>query len=212
VSRDHIQLFDESLIDDNPQLARDVLGFTTRYGHGLGWHYLLDLIWILKELNLPPRSTILDAGAGSGLLQYILIELGYNVVSVDMSAGRVVHPLAYKIARVEIAQENDDIHHHYIDHNEPKRVSAPSPAVPALPTPDVVSRVLQTPIGQVPRKALRLLTKPLRKSLSAAPVPTAPELLTPSYNVQPDVLEVEADSRPALRFHKADLRNMGGHR
>ncbi len=51
----------------------------------LGWHYYLDLAWIIRDVRntLPRGSLILDAGAGSGLLQFILSELGYNVISAD---------------------------------------------------------------------------------------------------------------------------------
>jgi SAM-dependent methyltransferase len=54
----------------------------------IGWHYLLDLAWMLREISrLPKGSLILDAGAGKGLAQFILADLGYNVISVDL-AGR----------------------------------------------------------------------------------------------------------------------------
>ena len=72
----------------------------------LGWHYYLDLAWIIREVRdaLPRGSLVLDAGAGSGLLQFILSELGYNVISVDFvdrgipvenkeRYGRIIHYL-----------------------------------------------------------------------------------------------------------------------
>jgi SAM-dependent methyltransferase len=50
----------------------------------IGWHYHLDLAWILKEIkHLPKGSLILDAGAGRGLTQFLLAKTGYNVISVD---------------------------------------------------------------------------------------------------------------------------------
>lgn len=52
---------------------------------GLGWHYLLDLPWaaneILREGSRP--SLVLDAGAGTGLMQWHLAEQGIDVISVD---------------------------------------------------------------------------------------------------------------------------------
>jgi hypothetical protein len=80
---DRIELLCESLIDEYPDLAMDVLGYSAKFGKGLGWHYVLDLIWILKEIDCPPGSLILDAGAGVGLLQYMLALKGYSVVGVD---------------------------------------------------------------------------------------------------------------------------------
>lgn len=54
------------------------------YQQGIGWHYHLDIAWLLNEMkDLPEGSTILDAGAGNGLIQYALLELGYNVVTTD---------------------------------------------------------------------------------------------------------------------------------
>lgn len=51
-----------------------------------GWHYDLDIIWILRRINesgLARGSTIIDAGAGLGITQFILASLGYNVLSLD---------------------------------------------------------------------------------------------------------------------------------
>ncbi|ABO18043.1 class I SAM-dependent methyltransferase [Prochlorococcus marinus] len=53
-----------------------------------GWHYDLDIIWILNKLieyDIKPGGWILDAGAGQGLLQFILASRGYNVISYDYS-------------------------------------------------------------------------------------------------------------------------------
>lgn len=56
----------------------------------VGWHYPLDLVWILHEVqaHVPPAATILDIGAGSGLLQYLLAASGYNVLSLDLLRRR----------------------------------------------------------------------------------------------------------------------------
>ena len=48
-----------------------------------GWHYDLDHIWILNELEaagLAKGATIIDAGAGQGIMQYLLAARGYNVI------------------------------------------------------------------------------------------------------------------------------------
>lgn len=53
---------------------------------GIGWHYYLDLAWIINNVtHLPRGALILDAGAGVGLAQFILAEMGYNVISSDFS-------------------------------------------------------------------------------------------------------------------------------
>ena len=80
-----MHIMTEDLIDEMPQIALDVMGFSQKFQIQLGWHYLLDLSWILERLQaLPIPSRILDAGAGNGLLQYILASMGHSVVSVDV--------------------------------------------------------------------------------------------------------------------------------
>jgi SAM-dependent methyltransferase len=49
-----------------------------------GWHYLLDLTWIVENLGPVDGRQILDAGAGMGLMQWFLIEQGAaEVISAD---------------------------------------------------------------------------------------------------------------------------------
>jgi len=49
-----------------------------------GWHYLLDLAWIVENLGPVDGKQILDAGAGMGLMQWYLIESGVaEVISAD---------------------------------------------------------------------------------------------------------------------------------
>lgn len=53
---------------------------------GLGWHYLLDLSWIIGHLGPVSGKSILDAGAGWGVLQWYLCEQGAHVISVDRTS------------------------------------------------------------------------------------------------------------------------------
>jgi SAM-dependent methyltransferase len=49
-----------------------------------GWHYLLDLTWIAENLGPVSGKSIMDAGAGQGLMQWYLIEQGAaEVISAD---------------------------------------------------------------------------------------------------------------------------------
>jgi len=51
----------------------------------IGWHYIIDLIYIytqVKNLNKPLK--ILDAGGGDGPLQYLLLEMGFDVYNIDL--------------------------------------------------------------------------------------------------------------------------------
>ena len=51
-----------------------------------GWHYALDVVWVIRQIRsvLVPPATVLDVGAGSGPLQFVLASYGYNVLSVDL--------------------------------------------------------------------------------------------------------------------------------
>ena len=92
---DKIELISPDLLGyyDDIKLEIDYLASALR--RELGWHYILDLIWILKEieeLGISKNSTIIDAGAGKGILQYLLANRGYNVISVDFASRHVIIP------------------------------------------------------------------------------------------------------------------------
>jgi glycosyltransferase involved in cell wall biosynthesis len=83
---DKIELLTTELINENKELVEFIYQKSNEYKIGLGWHYILDLIWIIKKvLLLPQKALILDAGAGNGLLQFILSDLGYTVISADFA-------------------------------------------------------------------------------------------------------------------------------
>ena len=77
---------------DHNLLATQVICQIDRYkritARPNGWHYDLDIAWILHNLktaNIQPGATILDAGAGFGIFQFLLAGLGYHVISLDFS-------------------------------------------------------------------------------------------------------------------------------
>ncbi len=52
----------------------------------LGWHYVTDITWIYSQVKTWPRELkILDAGGGSGPIQFLLTELGFDVTNIDLS-------------------------------------------------------------------------------------------------------------------------------
>jgi SAM-dependent methyltransferase len=116
-----IEILTESLIDEHPELAMEVLATSSRLAVPLGWHYLLDLIWLLDELepkspqHLEPPFRILDVGAGMGLMQFMLADRGYEVISLDM---RDRNPAARFRDCYEFRQFAQDapIDHSYLDH------------------------------------------------------------------------------------------------
>ena len=67
----------------------------------VGWHYFLDFAWILRKIRgLPSGSLILDAGAGTGLAQFLLLELGYNVISVDLCERKLTRAQTDKYSEI----------------------------------------------------------------------------------------------------------------
>jgi len=48
-----------------------------------GWHYLLDLTWILSQAGDVENKRIIDAGAGMGIMQWYLAARNAEVISVD---------------------------------------------------------------------------------------------------------------------------------
>lgn len=113
LSTDAITLLDLDLLKD---METSEVVYTEKYNFrkSLGWHYPLDLIWILQNLrDIPLDSVILDAGAGDGLLQYILATRGYKVISADF-VQRQPRP-NFKSSSISHGQSYDDA---YIGHLE----------------------------------------------------------------------------------------------
>ena len=85
MSNSEFSLLRNKLIDENPDLAIEVFAYCAKLGRPIGWHYILDIVWILDKLDVPPNAKILDAGAGFGITQFMLASMGYEVYSVDKS-------------------------------------------------------------------------------------------------------------------------------
>ncbi|GAB6094262.1 hypothetical protein JCM14469_05140 [Desulfatiferula olefinivorans] len=109
---DCLTLLPLSLVDRFPQAASFIRGVMKKRRMGIGWHYLLDLIWIVERVrHLPENATILDAGAGGGLLQYVLVDMGYRVLSVDFAP----RPSPRDVNCIKIAHQIG-YQHSYLDH------------------------------------------------------------------------------------------------
>lgn len=80
---DKIEILSVDLLEEQPDLVREFRDIASRYGLELGWHYALDLAWIASHLGDPRGMQIMDAGAGTGVMQWWLAGKGAEVVSVD---------------------------------------------------------------------------------------------------------------------------------
>jgi len=81
-----IEILSISLLDQHRQRVETLKSLAHTLGIGMGWHYLLDWVWILAMLGDVNGKRILDAGAGEGLLQWYLAEQGAEIISVDRSS------------------------------------------------------------------------------------------------------------------------------
>ena len=115
--KDYIELLSVDLLKDTRR-RKLVERWSKVLGRELGWHYILDLIWIVKQVEesgIPRDSVILDAGAGTGLSQFLLASLGYNVLSVDYKSRNF--PVRYRLVfRIKNRSDGNVADSSYIEH------------------------------------------------------------------------------------------------
>lgn len=80
---DKIEILTVSLLDEHRRLVSEIKRLAWQLGIELGWHYLLDVAWIISHLGDVRGRRILDAGAGVGILQWYLSLKEAEVYSVD---------------------------------------------------------------------------------------------------------------------------------
>jgi SAM-dependent methyltransferase len=80
---DRIEILSIHLLDQERPLVTDLNRLARRLDLEFGWHYLLDLAWILRHLGPVRGRRIMDAGAGVGIMQWHLADRGAEVISVD---------------------------------------------------------------------------------------------------------------------------------
>lgn len=85
VHKNKIELLFVDLLNQHWNLIEELKVLNYKLALSSGWHYLLDWSWVISHLNKDTEKTILDAGAGIGLLQWYLAERGATVISVDRS-------------------------------------------------------------------------------------------------------------------------------
>ncbi|KAF0109286.1 MAG: type 11 methyltransferase [Anaerolineaceae bacterium] len=81
---DKIEILSVELLTKHRERVAELTRLSERLPIQLGWHYLLDLAWMLENLGNPRGLVILDAGAGLGVMQWHLLEQkAAKVISVD---------------------------------------------------------------------------------------------------------------------------------
>jgi SAM-dependent methyltransferase len=95
-----IEILGVDLLDQHRALVEDLRRQARSLGLEFGWHYLLDLTWIISRLGPVSGKRIMDAGAGKGMLQWYLAHQGAEVISVDRTS-RAALPLRFR-SRVHV--------------------------------------------------------------------------------------------------------------
>jgi ubiquinone/menaquinone biosynthesis C-methylase UbiE len=93
--QERIEILSVDLLDKERQTVDELKRLARSLGLEFGWHYLLDLAWIISQLGSPTGKRIMDAGAGTGVMQWYLAERGAEVLSVDR-ASRADLPLRFR--------------------------------------------------------------------------------------------------------------------
>jgi len=85
---DRIELLSVSLLDSERDRINELKDLAQRLKLEFGWHYLLDISWILSLVEHISNRKIIDAGAGTGVIQWYLAENGAEVISVDRESRK----------------------------------------------------------------------------------------------------------------------------
>ena len=91
-----IEILSTKLLDGQRPIVEKLKRLARSLGLEFGWHYLLDLTWIISNLGDVRGMQIMDAGAGTGLMQWYLAQEGAQVISVDR-LDRAALPLRFRM-------------------------------------------------------------------------------------------------------------------
>jgi SAM-dependent methyltransferase len=80
---DKLEILSVELLDLHRPLVDELRALARHLRLEFGWHYLLDLTWLLSNLDVDSTEKVIDAGAGVGFIQWYLAAKGVDVVSVD---------------------------------------------------------------------------------------------------------------------------------
>jgi SAM-dependent methyltransferase len=105
----NLEILSTSLLDQHRPLVQALKKTAASLGLEFGWHYLLDLTWIISQLGELPSKQIMDAGAGTGVMQWYLASQGADATSVDR-ASRADLPLRFRSRYQVSGQRSTDLH------------------------------------------------------------------------------------------------------
>lgn len=94
-TREVIEILPVTLLDEQRPTVEALRSLAAELRLDFGWHYLLDLSWIISRLGVVQGKRIIDAGAGTGILQWYLAKQGAAVLSIDRGS-RADLPLRFR--------------------------------------------------------------------------------------------------------------------
>ena len=94
-TREVIEILPVTLLDEQRPTVEALRSLAADLRLDFGWHYLLDLSWVISRLGAVQGRRIIDAGAGTGILQWYLAGQGANVLSIDRGS-RADLPLRFR--------------------------------------------------------------------------------------------------------------------
>jgi SAM-dependent methyltransferase len=109
---DKIEILPVSLLGQYQGLVGDLRKLANSLRLEFGWHYLLDLTWIISQLDISKNLQVTDAGAGTGIMQWYLADLGVAVLSVDRES-RAYLPLRFRFRYSVKGKTVDDLESFY---------------------------------------------------------------------------------------------------
>jgi SAM-dependent methyltransferase len=83
MSTSALEILSVELLDRHRDRVEELRALSRGIAVPIGWHYLLDLVWLVDRVGDVNGKRILDAGAGIGVIQWFLAGRGAEVLSVD---------------------------------------------------------------------------------------------------------------------------------
>ncbi|MFL7891719.1 MAG: class I SAM-dependent methyltransferase [Anaerolineales bacterium] len=104
---ERIEILSVSLLDSERETINELKRTARQLKLEFGWHYLLDLSWILSQIDQITNQVIMDAGAGTGVIQWFLADQGATVISVDRQSRENLPSRFRRRFRVEGMRTSD---------------------------------------------------------------------------------------------------------
>lgn len=122
---DKIELLSIEILETHKKYVELVDEVCLALNLSLGWHYILDIPWVLKEIQgLQKPSIVVDAGGGVGAIGWTLALLGHKIINVDFR--RVEPPKSFTdLFPVDYLDQEKEFEDVYIDHLKNQKVEDP---------------------------------------------------------------------------------------